>query len=447
MIIENIAAIATPLGIGGIGIIRVSGVSCIEAVNKFLKKSILNQEANTIKLNYFLNNEEIIDEVMISVFKGPRSFTGEDSVEINCHGGIYVTNKILEILLQDDNIRLANPGEFSQRAYINGKKNLIELETALNIIESKTENAYAINNFNTLDNTKKKLLLIKEKLLDIIGQIEVKLDYPEYTDIKEINDSDCLIKLHDLKNQIAKIIEDSNKGQLIINGLKTVIIGAPNAGKSSLLNCLAKQNKAIVSDIRGTTRDIVETEVNLGKIVFHLLDTAGIHKTEEIIESLGIEKSLALIDEAQLILLVIDVNENISEEIYQIYEKNQEKILVILNKCDDNKKHTKHLNNEISISVKNNYNIELIQEEILLKFNLNDDLKQQPIVTSVYQIAKLLNVKENLELAIINLENELDIDLVNIDLKNALYELGEILNTNVKSDILNHLFSNYCLGK
>ena len=447
MIIENIAAIATPLGIGGIGIIRVSGVSCIEAVNKFLKKSILNQEANTIKLNYFLNNEEIIDEVMISVFKGPRSFTGEDSVEINCHGGIYVTNKILEILLQDDNIRLANPGEFSQRAYINGKKNLIELETALNIIESKTENAYAINNFNTLDNTKKKLLLIKEELLDIIGQIEVKLDYPEYTDIKEINDSDCLIKLHDLKNQIAKIIEDSNKGQLIINGLKTVIIGAPNAGKSSLLNCLAKQNKAIVSDIRGTTRDIVETEVNLGKIVLHLLDTAGIHKTEEIIESLGIEKSLALIDEAQLILLVIDVNENISEEIYQIYEKNQEKILVILNKCDDNKKHTKHLNNEISISVKNNYNIELIQEEILLKFNLNDDLKQQPIVTSVYQIAKLLNVKENLELAIINLENELDIDLVNIDLKNALYELGEILNTNVKSDILNHLFSNYCLGK
>ena len=447
MNIENIAAIASPLGVGGIGIIRISGVSSINTVNNYLKKSILKQEANTIIYNKFMENNVVIDEVLVSVFKGPKSFTGEDIVEINCHGGIYITNKILEILLKNDNIRLAEPGEFSKRAFINGKKNLIQLETAVNVIEAKTKSSYDINNFETLNKTQDKLIEIKDELLDIIGQIEVKLDYPEYVDIKEINESDCLIKLYDLKTELDNIIEDSKKGQLIINGLKTVIIGAPNAGKSSLLNCLAKQNKAIVSDIRGTTRDIVETEVNLGKIVLHLLDTAGIHQTNEVIESLGIEKSLKLIDEAQLILLVIDINEEISEEILKIYEENKDKIIVLLNKCDDNKIHTKNLENEIAISVKNNYNIDLIQDYILEKFNIDDNLKNNIILTNIYHISKLNNAKEAIELAIVNLENELDIDLVNIDLKNSLYELGEILNTNIKSDILNHLFSNYCLGK
>lgn len=352
MIKENICAISTPLGVGGISIIRVSGNTCIDTLNKYFTKPIINQEANTIKYNKFTYLGEILDEVMVSVFKNPHSYTGEDIIEINCHGGIYITNKILEILISDEEIRLANPGEFSKIAFLNGKKNLIEIDSIINTIEAKNETNYNLTNNQVVECTKNEINQLRERLLNIITSIEVKLDYPEYQDLEEVIGSDIIDELETINNLLVQIIDNSNKGTIISQGLTTVIVGAPNVGKSSLLNRLSKQDKAIVSDVQGTTRDVVESEVNLGKIVLRLLDTAGIRETDEVVEQIGVIKSKELINEAQLVLFVLDKNNDFNQELQDLYELIKTKPhLVLINKCDDNQ--------NVSFGLDNNYVFQL----------------------------------------------------------------------------------------
>lgn len=446
---ENIAAISTPSGVGGISIIRVSGESSIKTVDQFMQKSIIDQPANTIYFNRFICNNEVLDEVMVSIFKNPKSYTGEDIVEINTHGGIYITNKILEILISSDNIRLAQPGEFSKIAFLNGKKNLIDVEATLNVIEAKTQNEYLLGSSSVVNQTTTAINNVRTTLLDIVSSIEVKMDYPEYQDLEEVVGSDIINTISELINNLTIIVNDSQTGAILKTGLKTVIIGAPNAGKSSLLNALSKTDKAIVSDIQGTTRDVVESEVNLGKITLHLLDTAGIRKTDEVVEQIGVERSIKLIDEAQLILLVIDQQTGLTNEINQLYEKIKTKPhLVLINKCDNKEQISYQFSNEICISVTNGYNLDQIQEQILSLFNLSDfNIVDKAILTNMMQIALLIEAKASLETALNNINLGLDIDIIEIDLKQALYQLGEIIGVNVVDDLLNNLFSNYCLGK
>lgn len=446
---ENIAAISTPSGVGGISIIRVSGESSIKSVDQFMQKSIIDQPANTIYFNRFISNNEVLDEVMVSIFKNPKSYTGEDIVEINTHGGIYITNKILEILISSDNIRLAQPGEFSKIAFLNGKKNLIDVEATLNVIEAKTQNEYLLGSSSVVNQTTKAINNVRTTLLDIVSSIEVKMDYPEYQDLEEVVASDIINTISELINNLTTIINDSQTGAILKTGLKTVIIGTPNAGKSSLLNALSKTDKAIVSDIQGTTRDVVESEVNLGKITLHLLDTAGIRKTDEVVEQIGVERSIKLIDEAQLILLVIDQQTGLTNEINQLYEKIKTKPhLVLINKCDNKEQISYQLSNEICISATNGHNLDQIQEQILSLFNLSDfNIVDKAILTNMMQIGLLIEAKASLETALNNINLGLDIDIIEIDLKQALYQLGEIIGVNVVDDLLNNLFSNYCLGK
>lgn len=446
---ENIAAISTPSGVGGISIIRVSGESSIKSVDQFMQKSIIDQPANTIYFNRFICNNEVLDEVMVSIFKNPKSYTGEDIVEINTHGGIYITNKILEILISSDNIRLAQPGEFSKIAFLNGKKNLIDVEATLNVIEAKTQNEYLLGSSSVVNQTTTAINNVRTTLLDIVSSIEVKMDYPEYQDLEEVVGSDIINTISELINNLTTIINDSQTGAILKTGLKTVIIGAPNAGKSSLLNALSKTDKAIVSDIQGTTRDVVESEVNLGKITLHLLDTAGIRKTDEVVEQIGVDRSIKLIDEAQLILLVIDQQTGLTNEINQLYEKIKTKPhLVLINKCDNKEQISYQFSNEICISATNGHNLDQIQEQILSLFNLSDfNIVDKAILTNMMQIALLIEAKASLETVLNNINLGLDIDIIEIDLKQALYQLGEIIGVNVVDDLLNNLFSNYCLGK
>lgn len=446
---ENIAAISTPSGVGGISIIRVSGESSIKTVDQFMQKSIIDQPANTIYFNRFISNNEVLDEVMVSIFKNPKSYTGEDIVEINTHGGIYITNKILEILISSDNIRLAQPGEFSKIAFLNGKKNLIDVEATLNVIEAKTQNEYLLGSSSVVNQTTTAINNVRTTLLDIVSSIEVKMDYPEYQDLEEVVGSDIINTISELTNNLTTIINESQTGAILKTGLKTVIIGAPNAGKSSLLNALSKTDKAIVSDIQGTTRDVVESEVNLGKITLHLLDTAGIRKTDEVVEQIGVDRSIKLIDEAQLILLVIDQQTGLTDEINQLYEKIKTKPhLVLINKCDNKEQISYQFSNEICISSTNGHNLDQIQEQILSLFNLSDfNIVDKAILTNMMQIGLLIEAKTSLETALNNINLGLDIDIIEIDLKQALYQLGEIIGVNVVDDLLNNLFSNYCLGK
>lgn len=449
MIKENIAAISTPNGVGGISIIRVSGPTCIHAVEPFLERPIKDNPANSIFYNRFVYNDEVIDEMMVSVFRAPKSYTGEDSVELNTHGGIYVTNKILEILVSSENIRLAQPGEFSKIAFLNGKKNLIDVEATLNVIEAKTESEYLLGSNQVTNLTNQAIEQLRTQLLEIVTSIEVKMDYPEYQDLHDVIGDDIHQQLIKMNQQLLIIIDDSKTGAILKTGLKTAIVGAPNAGKSSLLNALAKSEKAIVSDIQGTTRDVVESEVNLGKVSLHLLDTAGIRDTDETIEKIGVEKSLNLIDEAQLVLLVIDQQTGMNQEIKHAYEKIKTKPhLVLINKCDDQQHVSFNLEHEICISAKTGYHLNLIQDAILELYNLNDfNIVDKALLTNTWQISQLVQAQQSIKTAIENINLGLDIDIVEIDLKQALFMLGEILGINVQDDLLNTLFSNYCLGK
>ena len=331
---DTIAAISTTLGVGAISIIRVSGKDSIQKVNKLTSIDLTTKESHTVSYGYIKDKDEIIDEVLITIMKGPKTFTTEDTVEINCHGGIATTEKVLELLLKQE-IRLAEPGEFTKRAFLNGRIDLTKSQAVMDLINGKNEKARKIAINNLTGTTTNKIKRLREKLVKIISNIEVNIDYPEYQDIEEITTKTIENEIDNIESDLNKIIENSKTSKLLTSGINVAIIGRPNVGKSSILNKLIEEEKAIVTNIPGTTRDIVEAHLNLNGITLNLIDTAGIRETEDIVEKIGVEKSKQALKQADLVLLVLNSNEPLTEEDKKLLEisKNKKRIIVA-NKSD-----------------------------------------------------------------------------------------------------------------
>ncbi len=440
----NIAAIATAYGVGAISIIRVSGPNCIELVSKVFSRDLTKVKTHTINYGHILDKNEIIDEVMVSVMHAPRTFTKENSIEINCHGGLYVTNRILETLLKNG-FRLAEPGEFTKRAFLNGRIDLTQAEAIMDIIASENESALSLSNKALRKEVTKLIEDLRSKLVNIMAKIEVHIDYPEYDDEVELTNELVIPLLNDVILDIENILTRSKVGKTLVSGIKTAIIGKPNVGKSSLLNYLLDEDKAIVSNIAGTTRDVVEGSINLGNITLKLIDTAGIRDSNDDIEQIGITKSYDVLNSADLVILVFDAS-NITKEDKELLEvtSNCNRIIVV-NKKDLNKKI--NLKEEfIEISALNKEGIDLLQDTILVKTKL-DNLNNAKFLTNARQISLLANSLVSLKSAL-NQANQLTpIDMVEIDIHQAYEALGEIIGVVNKDSLLNELFSKFCLGK
>ena len=442
MLKDTIAAISTALSEGAISIVRVSGDDAIEIANKCTTLDLTKCKSHTINYTSMIDpyTNEVIDEVLISVFKAPKTYTKEDLVEINCHGGIYITRKILSILLSNG-ARLANPGEFTQRAFLNGRIDLTQAE-AINDMITANNSMNAKMAIKGIKGSVKKLLdpLISD-LLDIIALIEVNIDYPEYDDVEMLTNERVLPMAKDWLNQIDHILKKSESGQLLKAGIKTAIVGKPNVGKSSLLNALLEEEKAIVSDIAGTTRDLVEGHIQLGNIHLNLIDTAGIHDTSDIVEKIGIDRSKKAIDEAQLVILVLDASRELDEQDEELLKLTEDKKrIVVYNKTDLVSK------DGISISAVQG-NIEALIKEIESLYEQDIIRVQEPILGNERQISYLMKARSAMKNAIQSMEMEMELDLVTIDLQEAYTSLKEILGEVSRDDLLDTLFTNFCLGK
>lgn len=450
---DTIAAISTSLGVGAISIIRISGNDSINIVSKIFKGNDLNKvDSHTINYGYIKDNEKIIDEVLVSVMKAPKTFTTEDVVEINCHGGIASTNKILELLLLNG-CRLAMPGEFTKRAFLNGRIDLLEAEAVMDIISSKTEKSLNLA-INQLNGKASNLINdLKKEELKILSNIEVNIDFPEYEDIEVLTNEKITPAITNLITKMKEIIKESNNSKLIKEGINTVIVGKPNVGKSSLLNLLLEEEKAIVTDIEGTTRDIVEGKIVIDGILLNIIDTAGIRKTDNLVEQIGVNKSIELIDKADLILFVLNNNELITKEEIEILNKIKEKnYIVIINKIDlDNKLVIdKNLNieNIVRISTITNDGIDLLKNKIKEIYNLEKiDLNDATYLSNARSISLLKESLHSLENSLNNIERNMPIDIIEMDIKESLEKLLEILGESYSENLLNEMFANFCLGK
>ena len=447
---DTIAAIATPLGIGSIAIIRVSGTDSIKIVNKIFKGKNLDEvPTHTIHYGHIIEMTNIIDEVLVSVFKSPKTFTREDVVEINTHGGIATTNKILELLLRNG-CRLAEPGEFTKRAYINGRIDLIEAESVMDIINAKSEKARKLA-MNGLDG--KLSLLIKslrQDIIEILANIEVNIDYPEYEDILELTINDLKPKIDNIEEKIKDLLKNSETGHIIKEGIKVSILGKPNVGKSSLLNAILDEEKAIVTDIEGTTRDYVEGSIYLNGIPLNFIDTAGIRETSDIVEKIGVDKSLKMIEESDLILFVLNNNEKISEEEKELLDKiKDKKHIVIVNKNDLEKKiDLDDSINPIYISAHNKEDINIIMNKIKELFELEKlETSDLTYISNARCISILKEALDRVEDVRKGINEEMPIDMVEIDIKEIWNSLGKIIGETYEDELINQLFSQFCLGK
>lgn len=446
---DTIAAISTSQGVGAISIVRVSGRDAIKIVNSIFSKDILTASSHTIHYGYIFDKDEKVDEVLISIMRSPKTFTKEDVVEINCHGGINTTNKVLELLLIGG-CRLASPGEFTKRAFLNGRIDLTEAEGVMDLINSETDlsRKMALNQMSG----KVSLMIkdIRDNLASIISNIEVNIDYPEYDDIRIITYSDIKNNLTDLKKKIALVLKESDSGEILKNGINTVIIGKPNVGKSSLLNRLIGMDKAIVTSVAGTTRDTVEAKVRFNNVVLNLIDTAGIHDTDDVVESIGVSKSFEMIDKADLVLFVLNYNEKLTKDDYKIIKKLEGKTYItIVNKIDlDKKIDDSNLKNVVFVSALNDSNIDNIKDMILELFNL-DKIKTQDLtyLTSARSKAILFNVSKSIDDVFKAIKNNYPIDLIEIDLRSIWNNLGEITGEAYDEELLDEIFSRFCVGK
>ena len=449
---DTIVAISTSMGVGAISIIRMSGKNSIEIANKLFKgKNLEDVDSHTINYGYIVDNDKIIDEVLVTVMKSPKTYTKEDIIEINCHGGIATTNKILELILTK-NVRLATPGEFTKRAFLNGRIDLTKSEAVMDLIESKTESArkLAINSlqgktFNMIEN-------FRNKIKDLLSRIEVNIDYPEYYDIEVVTIDKIKEEISIMKEELNKIIEESKNIKLIKNGIDTLIIGRPNVGKSSILNKLLGEEKAIVTDIEGTTRDIVEGEIILNNIKLNIIDTAGIRKTNDKIEKIGVEKSLSLIDTADLIIVVLNGSEKLKPEDKKILNKvNKNNTIIAINKNDLEQKIEKENLKEFKIvettTTKDN-GINSLKEKIVEIFNLEQiEEKDYNYLTNIRQITLAKQALKKLEEVETGIKENLPLDMVEIDLKNCFDLLGEIIGKTYSDEIIDNLFEKFCVGK
>ena len=446
---DTIAAISTTTGIGAISIIRLSGPESLEIASKVFTKDLTKVETHTIHYGYIKNNNEKIDEVLVSVMKAPKTFTKEDIVEINCHGGIATTNKVLEIIL-NNGARLAEPGEFTKRAFLNGRIDLLEAEATMDLISSKSDKARKMS-LNTLTGETSNLIKdLRSDIVGIISNIEVNIDYPEYEDIEVLTNEKILPEIQKFKEKLEKIIKKSQDSKVIKEGIKVGIIGKPNVGKSSLLNSLLEEEKAIVTNVPGTTRDIVEGTIILDNVILNIIDTAGIRESDDIVEKIGIEKSLTIINEADLVIFILNNNEKITAEEKGLLEKlKDKKKIIVINKIDlENKLDKSILDNYIEISAKEKIGIEKIKDEIKRLFNLGEleasDLTYMSNARSISLLGKSLN---NINDAISEINNNSPIDIVEFHLKDAWNNLGEIIGETYTDELLDELFSRFCLGK
>lgn len=449
---KTIVGISTALGVGAINIIRISGENAILIANKLFKgKDLRKVESHTINYGYILEHDQIIDEVLVTVMHAPRTYTMENIVEVNCHGGIATTNKILELLLENG-CDLAEPGEFTKRAFLNGRIDLIEAEGVMDLIRAKTNHARKLA-INQVDGHVTKLIKqLRDDILGIIANIEVNIDYPEYEDILEVTINNLRPNIENIKIKINKILEDSINGKIIKEGINTVIIGKPNVGKSSLLNKLIKEEKAIVTEIAGTTRDIVEGTLNLDGIILNIIDTAGIRKTENIVEKIGVEKSINLIEKADLILFVLDNNKEISEEELELINKiNLKNHIIIINKNDLESKinlRTIKSNNIIQLNTIDDNSIKNLLLKIKELFNLEKiESSDLNYLTSSRAIAILKNINKIIDDINLAFKNEMPIDMIEIDIKKIWQLLGEIIGEIYDDELIDRLFKDFCLGK
>lgn len=448
---DTICAIATSVGTSAINIIKISGKESISIVNKIFTKDLLKAKTHTITFGYIKDKEEKVDEVLVSVFLEPNTYTGENIVEINTHGGLAVTNKILEMLLEQG-CRLAEPGEFLKRAFLNGKRNLLEAESISDLINAKTEASRKMSMNGVTGELSRIIKNLRNKLLTIIANIEVNIDYPEYEDAIVYTNELLRTNIIEIKNELKKIVDESEKGSIIKNGINVGIVGKPNVGKSSLLNRLINEDKAIVTDVEGTTRDIVEGKIVINGIEINLIDTAGIRQTSNVVEKIGVEKSKSILETSDLLLAIFDGSKPLTKDDLDILKEiENKKSIIIINKEDlpmqiEKEKFSRY--KTLQISIKENKGINDIIEEIKSLFNLNEletqDFTYLSNARQINLIKNCLSLSEE-----INKQNEKNtpVDLIQIDIQRLWEKLGELTGESYKDELLDEIFSKFCLGK
>ena len=448
---DIIVAISTALGKGAISIIRLSGEGCIDLVNQCFKgKDLSKVDSHTINFGYIIDKDETIDQVLVSVMKAPKTYTREDIVEINCHGGIASTNKILELMILNG-ARLAEPGEFTKRAFLNGRIDLVEAEAVMDLVNSKTEKA-RIQSINQLEGKLTGIIRrFRQELLELLANIEVNIDYPEYEDIEVVTLDKIKNKVGDMRKSLNDIVIESETRKIIKEGINIAIVGRPNVGKSSILNRLLGENKAIVTDIAGTTRDIVEGSISLNGIELNFIDTAGIRETSDIVEKYGVEKSKEQINKADLVILVLNNNDVLTLDDKDLINlvKNK-KYITVINKKDLSTKLNLDsilLDNKIYTDTVSMDGIDSLKNKIIELFNLDEIDNNVEIFTNIRQLTlakEALMILEDVEKGI---KDEVPVDLISIDIKRIWTKLGEILGENYDDELIDQLFSQFCLGK
>ncbi|MFU2181000.1 tRNA uridine-5-carboxymethylaminomethyl(34) synthesis GTPase MnmE [Streptococcus pluranimalium] len=449
---DTITAISTQLGEGAIGIVRLSGSQAISIAQKVFKgKNLQDVESHTINYGHIIENDTIIDEVMVSVMREPRTFTREDVVEINTHGGVAVTNEILQLLIRSG-ARMAEPGEFTKRAFLNGRVDLTQAEAVMDLIRAKTDKAMAVA-VQQLDGSLKTLITnTRQEILNTLAQVEVNIDYPEYDDVEEMTTALMREKTQEFQKLLEHLLRTAKRGKILREGLSTAIIGRPNVGKSSLLNNLLREEKAIVTDIEGTTRDVIEEYVNIKGVPLKLIDTAGIRETDDIVERIGVERSKKALNEADLVLLVLNASEPLTQQDQTLLNisANSNRI-ILLNKTDlDEKIERDQLPDDlIAISVLENQNIDKIEDRINQLFfeNAGSIEKDATYLSNARHISLIEQAVDSLKAVNEGLEMGMPVDLLQVDMTRTWEILGEITGDAAPDELITQLFSQFCLGK
>jgi tRNA modification GTPase len=461
MELDTIAAISTPMGEGAIAIVRLSGDEAIAIADRIFKspsgKRLKDVPSHTIHYGHIVDpdNKKTVEEVMVSVMRAPKTFTREDVVEINCHGGLVSVNRVLQLVLANG-ARLAEPGEFTKRAFLNGRIDLSQAEAVIDLIRAKTDRAMTVALQQMEGRLSKLIRELRQTILETLAHVEVNIDYPEYDDVEEMTPRLLLEKAQYVREQIEKLLQTAQQGKILREGLATVIIGRPNVGKSSLLNALVHENKAIVTDIPGTTRDVIEEYVNVRGVPLRLIDTAGIRETEDIVERIGVERSRQMLKQADLILLVLNYHEPLTEEDERLFEMiTGMDFIVIVNKTDlpknidmDRVKQLADGRPIITTSLLNERGIDDLEKAISeMFFSGSVEAGDLTYVSNSRHIALLQQAKKAVEDAISGIEAGMPVDLVQIDLRRAWELLGEIIGDTVHESLIDQLFSQFCLGK
>ncbi|WP_373756374.1 tRNA uridine-5-carboxymethylaminomethyl(34) synthesis GTPase MnmE [Streptococcus ferus] len=449
---DTIAAIATPMGEGAIGIIRISGSDALAIIQKLFKGKNLEQAAShTINYGHIVENGQVIDEVMVSLMRAPKTFTREDVVEINTHGGLAVTNEILQLVIRSG-ARMAEPGEFTKRAFLNGRVDLAQAEAVMDLIRAKTDKAMALA-VQQLDGSLSNLInKTRQEILNTLAQVEVNIDYPEYDDVEEMTTALLREKTKEFEDLLTNLLRTARRGKILREGLSTAIIGRPNVGKSSLLNNLLREEKAIVTDIAGTTRDVIEEYVNIKGVPLKLVDTAGIRETDDVVEKIGVERSKKALEEADLVLLVLNASEKLTKQDRSLLEISQNSNrIVLLNKTDLPEKIERDQlpQDAIPISVLKNENIDLIEDRINQLFFDNAGIIEQDAtyLSNTRHISLIEKALESLQAVNQGLELGMPVDLLQVDMTRTWEILGEITGDAAPDELITQLFSQFCLGK